>query len=162
MSTIHSVRNLQSLLAKQQQDKVNQVGGQPVEKQHVDVVVQFVGGDASVWIPETRFHRVSVPYFLTHFDYFAPLHLPVVSARDIVYRHVLRPLRHLGKLVGDHAQSVDGVVHRNNLGQVARVNQHRSDDTFAGAHHQPGGSVKVVHPSRDGLVRRRRHWACGR
>jgi hypothetical protein len=44
--------NSQSLLAKNHEEKIDDISGYPLEKQHVDPVIIFVHGECDVRIPE--------------------------------------------------------------------------------------------------------------
>lgn len=58
-----------------------------MEKENIDFVVEAVGRDASIRIPEARLHGVVVAHFLTEIDHIAPRDLAVLRARDVVNRH---------------------------------------------------------------------------
>jgi len=144
--------NLQSLLAKDQHQEVKEVGGQPVEKGHVEVVVVMVGGDTGVRVPEAGVEGDLLVDALAHLDHSAHGHLPVVRVGDVVNGYVGRTLGLLVELVGYDDQSVDGIVHGNHLGLVLLVDQDGPDHALAAPDHQASRSVQVVHPSGQRLV----------
>lgn len=122
-----------------------------MEEQHIDAMMEAIGCDATVGIPETRLHGILIANLLAHLNHLAPLHLAMIGARDVVHRHLLRTwLPH--KLIRNDAQSIDGIVHRYHLRLVTRIDEHGTDDTFAGTNHQASWPIQIIHPAGYGFV----------
>lgn len=122
-TTCFSRINLQTLLPQYEQHEVDQVGRQPMEEQHVDAVMEAIRCNATVRIPETRFHGILIANFLAHLNHLAPLHLAMIGTRDVVHRDLVGSLILLlhDELIRYDAQSIDGVVHGYDLGLVTRI-----------------------------------------
>lgn len=125
-----------------------------MEEQHIDIVMQSIGGYAAIRIPETRLHWVLIANLFAHLNHLAPLHLAMIGARDIINGYIHRSLFHC-KLIWYDAEAIDCIIHRYDLGFVACIDEHGSNDALASAHHQASGSIQIIHPAGHGLIGRR-------
>lgn len=84
-------KNLQALLAQNEEHEIDQIGGQPMEEHHIDIMMESVGGYAAIRIPETRLHWILIANLFAQLNDFAPLHLAMIGARYIIDGHIHRP-----------------------------------------------------------------------
>jgi len=132
--------NLQTLLAENKEHEIDDIGGQPMEEQHIDVMMDFICGYTSILIPEPSLHWILIANLFAHLNYLTPLHLSMIGTRDIVHGNIHRPLLHC-ELIRNNTETIDGIIHRYDLRFVACIDKHGSNDAFARANHKTSWSI---------------------
>lgn len=87
------VADLQAFLSEAEHEAVNKICRAPVEKRHVDLVLENVGCDVAAGIPEARFERILLVHLAALAQNVAPGPLACRITRDIKNGNFRRPAK---------------------------------------------------------------------
>lgn len=121
-----------------------------MEQDYAEHVVQIVGLDRTVRIPQGKAERIVVQLFAASFERVAPRDRIHVTRGDVAKQRVLLETGvDAFRAKNDHA--VHRYVNRHQAGIVLRVAVHGSDDATTTANHKSGRAVRSLDPAGNGF-----------
>lgn len=80
---------LQSLVAGDEHEEIDEVGGDDLKEEHNDEVREPVCSDGTIWVPQSSVEGILVGELLAFLQNFTPGHSLDVIAGNIVARHLV-------------------------------------------------------------------------